>query len=197
MSYQHIFDFEKQLADFTGSPYVIATDCCTHAIELCLRLLEPKSVSSTAFTYVSVPMLYLKLDIKFELNDDEWTGEYNIKNTPIWDSARLLKPNMYKKGQLQCLSFGNGKPLDNKRGGAILTDNKEWYEALKKMSSDGRLLPFSTSEQEHWSLGFHYNMPIEHAINCSKLLKEYSKKKNFVPAKIQYHDCRNINLFKK
>ena len=28
--------FEKDIADFYGSPYAVATDCCTHAIELCL-----------------------------------------------------------------------------------------------------------------------------------------------------------------
>ena len=33
---------EKQLAEFTGAPYVVATDCCTHAIELCLRLNKVK-----------------------------------------------------------------------------------------------------------------------------------------------------------
>ena len=29
---------EKNLAAFTGAPYAVATDCCTHALELCLRL---------------------------------------------------------------------------------------------------------------------------------------------------------------
>jgi len=197
MSYQHIFDFEKELAEFTGSTYAITTDCCTHALEICLRLINPKKVSSSAFTYVSVPMLYLKLGIDFELTGEEWMGEYNLKDTPIWDSARLLKPKMYRPGQLQCVSFGNGKPVDNKRGGAILTDNKSWYESLKKMSYDGRVLPLSTSEQEHFSLGFHYNMPIEHAINCSKLLKQYQEKGSYEPTKVNYYDCRNINLFKK
>jgi dTDP-4-amino-4,6-dideoxygalactose transaminase len=30
-------EFEKQIAAFFGAPYAIAVDCCTHAIELCLR----------------------------------------------------------------------------------------------------------------------------------------------------------------
>jgi dTDP-4-amino-4,6-dideoxygalactose transaminase len=196
MSYQHIFDFERELADFVGSSYAVTTDCCTHALELCLRLLKPPKISSSAFTYVSVPMLYLKLGIDFELTDEQWIGEYNLKDTPIWDSARLLKPNMHRKGQLQCVSFGNGKPIDNKRGGAILTDNEEWYHALKKMSYDGRVLPLSTSEQEHFTLGFHYNMPIEHAIRCSELLKEYKAGGSFEPTQVNYYDCRNINLFR-
>ena len=32
--------FEQELATFTGAPYVVTTDCCTHAIELCFRLLQ-------------------------------------------------------------------------------------------------------------------------------------------------------------
>jgi DegT/DnrJ/EryC1/StrS aminotransferase family len=30
--------FEIEIAKFFGSPYAVATDCCTHAVELCLRL---------------------------------------------------------------------------------------------------------------------------------------------------------------
>ena len=32
-----ISEFEKALAKYTGAPYAIMTDCCTHAIEMCLR----------------------------------------------------------------------------------------------------------------------------------------------------------------
>ena len=67
-------------------------------------------------------MTFKKLNLKFELIDEDWIGEYNLHGSNIWDSARLLKPKMYRKNQLQCISFGNGKPIDNKRGGAILCD---------------------------------------------------------------------------
>ena len=35
--YDVIFEFEKRLAEYTGAPYVVTTDCCTHALELCIR----------------------------------------------------------------------------------------------------------------------------------------------------------------
>ena len=35
--FDKILQFEQALAEFTGAPYVIMTDSCTHAIELCLR----------------------------------------------------------------------------------------------------------------------------------------------------------------
>ena len=40
MSFDTVKEFEQQIAKFYGAPYAVATDCCTHAIELCLRV-EP------------------------------------------------------------------------------------------------------------------------------------------------------------
>ena len=56
---------ERELANFTNAPYVVATDCCTHAIELCLRHDKVKKLTSTCYTYLSVPMTFVKLGIKF------------------------------------------------------------------------------------------------------------------------------------
>ena len=65
--YHHITNFEKNLAEFTGAPYAVATDCCTHAIELCMRHDNIKKVDSMpCYTYLSVPMTLIKLGIKFK-----------------------------------------------------------------------------------------------------------------------------------
>ena len=188
--------FEKNLAKFTGSPYVVATDCCTHAIEMCMRYDKIKKIkSTTCFTYISVPMVLIKLGIDFDYNKDRWIGEYNFKGTRIWDSARLLHPKMYRKGQLQCLSFGNGKPLDNKRGGAILCSTQKEYLALKKMSYDGRDPKHTKwADQKTFSLGFHYNMPYEHAKRCNTLLEKYKRKKSHLPKVYEYTDCSAIKI---
>ena len=187
--------FEKNLAEFTGAPFVVATDCCTHAIELCLRHDNIKKLTSTCYTYLSVPMTFLKLVIKYKLKEEHWLGEYQLHGSRIWDSARLLHPKMYRKGQLQCLSFGNGKPVDNKRGGAILCGTKKEYSVLKKMSHDGRDKKFKRwIDQTEYRLGFHYNMPYEHAEQCNRLLEEYKKRDSHLPHMVEYPDCRNINM---
>ena len=174
---EQIKQFEDKLSKFTGAPFVIATDCCTHAIEISLRYTKPSKITSSAFTYLSVPMLFHKLGIDYELTGEEWIGEYQLHGTNIWDSAWQLSPNMYRKGQVQCLSFGNGKPIDNKRGGAILCGSKKDYKILKAMSYDGRDLTHSKwINQKKFRLGFHYNMPFEHAKNIVYLLSKYSKK---------------------
>ena len=190
-----VIKFEKDLAKFTGSGYAVATDCCTHAIELCLRLDKVKKLKTSCYTYLSVPMTFEKLGIKYSWSDEMWIGEYHLQGTRIWDSARLLHPKMYRKGQLQCLSFGNGKPLDNKRGGAILCDSKEDYVALKKMSYDGRDPVIEKwQDQESFSIGYHYNMPYEHAEQCSRLLEQYIKKDDHLPRIEHYKDCRTIKI---
>ena len=184
---------EKNLASFTGAPYVIATDCCTHAIELCLRYDKIKKLTSSCYTYLSVPMTFVKLGIKFTLTDEKWLGEYNFKGTRIWDSARLLHPKMYRKGQLQCLSFGNGKPVDNKRGGAILCGTKKEYDDLKQMSWDGRSPNYKKwIEQNVYNVGYHYNMPFEHAVQINNQLNKYKTKDDHLPRIVEYPDCRSI-----
>ena len=194
--YHHITKFEKNLAKFTGAPYVVATDCCTHAIEMCMRHDKIKQVKScTCYTYLSIPMTLVKLGITYKYNDDRWIGEYNFKGTRIWDSARLLHPKMYRKGQLQCLSFGNGKPIDNKRGGAILCGSNKEYNVLKQMSYDGRHLKHKKwIDQKEFQVGYHYNMAIEHAMQCNDLLEAYKKKDSHLPHVVDYPDCSTIKI---
>jgi len=127
VAFEEIAQFEKLLAKKTGAPYAIMTDCCTHAIELCLRYKKVKRVQFTAYTYLSIPMTMHKLGIEYDLVPEKWTGEYRFYGTDIWDSARRLEDDMYRPGQMQCLSFGHNKPLQIGHGGAILLDDKEAY----------------------------------------------------------------------
>ena len=173
---------------------MIATDCCTHAIEISLRYTKPSKITSSAFTYLSVPMLFHKLGIDYELTGEEWIGEYQLHGTNIWDSAWQLSPNMYRKGQVQCLSFGNGKPIDAKRGGCILLDNEAQYQTMKRMSMDGRDPNVTWKEQDTFIIGYHYNMSIEHSIHCSKLLDEYIAKGNYTPKSGAHRDCRELTF---
>ena len=129
--FNKILEFEAALAEYTGAPYVIMTDCCTHAIELCLRHDRIQRVTFTPYTYLSIPMLMHKLGIEYTYLDhawQRWTTEYQFHNTRIWDSARHMERNMYREGQMQCVSFGHGKPLSVGRGGAILLDDPAAYE---------------------------------------------------------------------
>lgn len=161
MSFKALFDFEAALADYTGAPYVVVTDGCTHALELCMRYDSVQQTRFTAYTYLSVPMLMHHLGIKFDLTDETWQGEYQFENTRIWDSARRLEPGMYRPGQFQCLSFGWTKPLQLGKVGAILTDDAAAYKQFSRQRSDGRDLHISWESETELILGWHYCPTLE------------------------------------
>lgn len=191
MSFQILFDFEQALADYTGAPYAVVTDCCTHAIELCLRFDQVKQCEFTAYTYLSIPMTMHRLGINYHLTDEQWSGEYQLHGTRIWDSARRLEPGMYRSGQMQCLSFGRTKPLELGRMGAVLTDDVEIYDVISHQRSDGRdLRTLPWPRQKTFDVGYHYCPTLE---ICAEGL---ARLKNHQPQcqTVSYPDCRDIRI---
>jgi len=159
-------DFEKLIADFYGAPYAIAVDCCTHAIELCLRLTKIEhTIYCPAHTYLSVPMTFEKLGLNWEFIDNEWHGYYYIGNTNIVDAAVFWQKNGYIADTKMCLSFQYKKHLNLGRGGMILLDNYDEYVILKKMRYDGREDGIPWAEQDIDTKGYHYYMTPETARN--------------------------------
>ena len=59
---------------------------------------------------------------------------YYLGNTNIIDAAVYWKKNGYIENTYMCLSFQFKKHLSLGRGGAILLQNKNDYDILKKMS---------------------------------------------------------------
>jgi dTDP-4-amino-4,6-dideoxygalactose transaminase len=184
-----IATFERALAEYTGARYAIMTDCCTHAIELCLRYERPSKVEFTAWTYLSVPMTMHKLAIEYALIPERWSGEYRLHGSRIWDSARRLEPNMYRTGQMQCLSFGHSKPLQIGRGGAILLDDAKAYQIMLEQRYDGRDLTISPwQKQQAFRIGYHYRPTPEEAERGLELLPTIDERPKYHP----YPDLREI-----
>ena len=156
-----VLKFEAAIAEFYGSPYAVATDCCTHAIELCLRHRGYKSVGCPARTYVSIPMTILKLGLDYFWRDYKWKNYYYLDSTDIIDAAVLWERNSYIPETLMCLSFQFQKHLSLGRGGAILCDNVTDYDTFKKMSHDGRTPVVPWKEQDIDTIGYHYYMTLE------------------------------------
>jgi dTDP-4-amino-4,6-dideoxygalactose transaminase len=190
MSFNSLFEFESALAEYTGAPYVVLTDGCTHAIELCMRYDQVKRTRFSAFTYLSVPMLMHHLNIEYEMVTEKWTGEYQFYGTRIWDSARRLEPNMYNPGTMQCLSFGWGKPLQLGKVGAILLDDASAYRVMSRQRSDGRDLHIPWQSETDLILGYHYCPTLE---LCERGLEMLRTVQPQTQAGI-YPDCRNIAL---
>jgi dTDP-4-amino-4,6-dideoxygalactose transaminase len=195
--FDKILKFEQELAEFAGAPYAIMTDCCTHAIELCLRYDHVTECSFTPYTYLSVAMTMHKLGIQYRYLDHDWQrwiGEYPFVGTRIWDSARRLENNMYRAGAMQCLSFGHSKPLHIGRGGAILLDDPVAYREILLQRYDGRdlnILPWP--QQQTFRVGYHYRPTPEEAELGSALLqgiREDPPELRFV----EYPDLRTITI---
>ena len=195
MSFDSILKFEQELAEYTGAPYAIMTDCCTHAIELCLRYDQVKDTCFTPYTYLSVPMTMHKLGIKYSYHEQphrqQWVGEYKFELTRIWDSARRLERGMYRSGTLTCVSFGRTKPLEIGRGGAILLDDAEAYRVMLLQRYDGRdlsIIPWQAQDVFH--VGYHYKPTTEEAELGSRLLPLVNEQ----PKYVEYPDCRKIKI---
>ena len=163
MTFDTVTQFEQQIASYYNSPYAIATDCCTHAVELALRHTKVYAATCPAHTYISIPFTFKKLGIRWSFEQNKWSDYYQIGNSNIIDAAVYFKEGGYIPDTFMCLSFQFKKPLSLGRGGAILCDREEDYIALKKMSYDGRYGNEAWADQDIDTIGYHYYMTPETA----------------------------------
>ena len=195
MSFEIINTFEKKVASFFGAPYGVAVDSCTHGIELCLRYTGEKKINIPNRTYLSVPFLAEKMGLERQWRDEEWEDYYtlNYGDKRIIDAAVLWRKDSYLTNTFMCLSFQYQKHLSIGRGGMILCDNEEEYNALKKMSYDGRTPNIPWRDQDIDTVGYHYYMTPESAeIGLSKLDKAIETE----PRKWVYTDWPDLTQMK-
>jgi hypothetical protein len=165
-----ILEFEDKISTFFGSPYAVAVDCCTHGIELCLRLLKEGDTNTDYqytcpnWTYLSIPMTFEKLSLDWSFTNEQWSEYYNIGNTNIIDAAVLWRKNSYIPSTIMCVSFQMKKHLSLGKGGVILLDNEEDAEILRQIRYDGRPdLESPWADQNIQLFGYHYQMTYETA----------------------------------
>ena len=188
--------FEYDLAKYFNSPFAVCTDSCTHAIELCLRLIRPKhKITVPSRTYISVPFTLIKLGLDWEFKDIDWKDYYYLAGTNIIDAAVHFEKDSYVENSLMCLSFQHRKALSLGRGGAILCSKKQDYDLLKKMAWDGRDHNRLWKEQDIDVVGYHYYMTPETAELGSKKLKGVIPKARQGSANYPY--LPQMKVFKK
>lgn len=195
MSFEAVSELENKVAEFFGSPYAVAVDCCTHGIELCLRLKDYKKIKVPTRTYIAIPFLANKLNIQMEWCTDEWKDYYYLTDDII-DAAVLWKKDSYIPGTYMSLSFQFQKHLSLGRGGMILLDNKEDYDILKKMSYDGRVPDVPWREQNIDTMGYHYYMTPETAQNGLRKLPDAIESTPRQWVWTDWPDLREMEVFK-
>lgn len=162
--------FENKVAEFAGSKYAVAVDCCTHGLELSLRYIfnlyntKPRGeISMPDNSYVSVYWMLQHLGFKVDLLKKEWSGTYEIGALGIIDGAVRWRQRMYDGG-FHCLSFQIKKRIPIGRGGMVLTDHKEAADWIRLASYDGRDLSLPYDHPDHVKFpGYHYYMTPEDA----------------------------------
>ena len=136
--YKIVEMFEEEIAEYTGAPFAVALDNCTDALFLCCTYLNVNEVTIPKKTYLSVPQAIMASGGKPLFEDIDWKGIYQLTPYPIYDSARRFTSNMYIQNTFMCLSFHPKKILKMRKGGMILTDNKDAYNWFKKARHEGR-----------------------------------------------------------
>ena len=92
--------FEKSMAEFTGSPYAVAVESCSAAIFLSLLYIgiRGKEVVVPKHTYPSIPAAIVHSGGVVKFKDIEWQnrGYYQLGKTGVIDSAKYIARDMYK-----------------------------------------------------------------------------------------------------
>lgn len=175
--YQVVIDFEEAIAKYCGSKYAVAVESCTSAIFLSLIYMRqvnewkfPGPIVIPARTYpgVACSVIHAGFFIR-EFSQEKWEGEYEIGYTDVWDAALRFKRGMYHGG-LQCLSFHIKKHLKIGRGGAILTDDLDAVNWLRRARFDGRN-PVPLLEDNFTMLGYNMYMQPDQAARGLQLLQ--------------------------
>lgn len=151
-------DFEKELAKYTSAPYVICVDNQSNALFLCLYYWIKKNeefyfdslnnvqvkpiICVPQRTYPSVPceVIHAGGQVNFtKVEGETIKGAYQLTPTNVWDSALRFTADMYITNSMMCVSFtGAFKHFKLSKGGAILLDDLDAYNWLKKARFSGR-----------------------------------------------------------
>lgn len=163
-------------------------------------------------TYVSVPMSIVHAGARPSFRDEDWRGMYELKPLGIWDSARWLTAGIWeqtwpsaiwepapppnpRQGQMICLSFHWSKDLAIGQGGAILHDNAEADQWLRRARFDGRAEGVEPKKDCFTIIGWHaYMMPRDAAEGLTRLglLPQH----NEPLANDDYPDLSQMEIFK-
>jgi len=155
--------FERKVAEFSGAPYAVAVDCCSHGLFLSLKYLNAQgTITIPSHTYASVPMYIQHAGCKVKFSDQDWTGCYQLAPYPLWDAAIQWHQGMYSGG-LKVISFQIKKAIPIGRGGIILTNNEECANWLKMARYDGRNPRTAYKDDNIQTLGWHMYMTPEDA----------------------------------
>jgi len=212
-------DFEQELCRYTGAPYAVAVNSCTMALLLAVawHLRNSTTVDRILWrygskgdldvcarplieipkrTYISVPMSIIHAGGRPTFRDEGWEGSYQLRPLPVWDSARYFTGRMYVLGgEMICVSFHASKTLGLEQGGAILHDNPEADEWLRRARFDGRTEGLAPKDDAFDQVAWHCYLNPSTA--AQGILKLHSLPRHNAPLpNDDYPDLSQLEIFK-
>lgn len=189
-NFEFIRIFEQRLREYTGAPYVALVDSCTNAIFLSLlvKKIVNQEIVVPRRTYVSVYNSIIHSGNSIKVEDIPWEEKYQLGDTGIWDCAVGFRENMYVPGQMMCLSFQQKKAIKIGKGGAILLDDKDMYEKIRRLAYDGRDYMVDFRKDTISLGGYHMNMITDDAAKGILLLNQYTFKESDIGNYMNYPD---------
>ena len=168
------------------------------------------------FTYVGVPMSIVHAGGRPVFEDVSWSGGYQLKPLPVWDFARRFTSGMYNgmykpypdarpgdapHGTMMCISFHHTKILClAAHGGAILHDNDEADEWLRRARFDGRKEGVAPKDDTFPMIGWHCYMTPATAAEGLMRLSVLPKHNDDLPwgpgTSSDYPDLSKLEIFK-
>lgn len=138
-----VHEFEKKLADYVGMKYVVATDSCTSALFLSMKYEGVQRVGIPSMTVPLVADAVIEAGAELYFTDQiDWVGsKYRLEGTNILDSAHELERDMCKgmgDDIKVCFSFYPTKNIGSGDGGAIATNDKDFADWARQISTYGR-----------------------------------------------------------
>jgi perosamine synthetase len=161
-------EFEKEWAKFTGAKYAVATNSCTSALDIAVRVVKlGDEISVSPFTFVSSALCILNAGkrVKFVDIDEEtlctpkadiqvlFAGNDSGQGT-IYDMAHA--GGLEHKGLISCWSFHAVKNLPTGDGGMLTTNDSEIYRRAKALSWCG--IDKSTFDRSKNGYSWDYNI---------------------------------------
>lgn len=213
--------FEREIANFAGAPYAVATDSCTSALHLCLlwqrrRMVPPvfaawrelrPVVEIPERTFISVPTVVIQAGFKIRFHSREWKGWYRLDPLPIWDSACRLWRDMWHvcrntwvdgkspPTRYICLSFQYRKHLPIGRGGMVLHNDPDfdaWARRARFYGREARPLEEDPGPEE---LGYRYYMTPDEAARGLCFLHRFEEDHDGADLTIEYPPLSRIPAF--
>jgi dTDP-4-amino-4,6-dideoxygalactose transaminase len=205
-------EFEAALCEYTGAKYAVAVNSCTMALLLACawwnygdkpmtttEILARDGIEIPKRTYVGVPMSIKHAGYAVRFRDEDWSGMYQLKPLPVWDSARWFTYGIYhsriwREAPMLCVSFHWAKTLGIQQGGAILHDDPQADEWLRRARFDGRKEGVAPKDDTFPIVGWHCYMSPEVAAEGLMRLSLLPKHNDPLPND-DYPDLSKLEIF--